>query len=71
MSYSDSPVWKPSMKRPTYWTSIVINPKRRPADIAIRALLHSEGKFKIFAAQKFIKIFSELPGSTSSSAQMR
>ena len=29
------------MKRPTYWTSMVINPKRSPADIAIRALLHS------------------------------
>ena len=32
------------MKRPTYWTSIVIRPKRSPADMAIRALLHSAGK---------------------------
>ena len=31
------------MKRPTYWTSIVIRPKRSPADMAIRALLHSAG----------------------------
>ena len=43
------------MKRPTYWTSIVINPKRRPADIAIRALLHSgEGQFS------FAKSFTQL-----------
>ena len=32
------------MKRPTYWTSIVIRPKRSPADMAIRALLHSAGE---------------------------
>ena len=31
------------MKSPTYWTSIVIRPKRSPADMAIRALLHSAG----------------------------
>ena len=25
------PVWKPVMKRPTYWTSIVMRPNMRPA----------------------------------------
>ena len=35
------PVWNPSMKRPTYWTSIVISPNNKPADIAIHALLQS------------------------------
>ena len=35
------PVWKPSMKSPTYCTSIVISPNSSPADIAMAALLHS------------------------------
>ena len=35
------PVWKPSMKSPTYCTSMVISPNSSPADIAMAALLHS------------------------------
>ena len=39
------PVWKPSMKSPTYWTNMVMRPNKSPADMAMAALLHSGSTF--------------------------